>query len=872
MARIPGTFPFSANYEATIQGPLDARLVVGTLNDLTLSTGIGYIPYPYKGMIVSVTSDSNANNNGVYVLTDDNNPRVIGSWLKLGSGTGTLVSVTQGTYTTITGSSTNPTIDVNTSLIATRAYVDSSTVGLLDDRGSYAPTGADANLYPSTTSGLGGSGVSGAIMKGDLWYISAAGTMGTVSVSVGDTVRALVDNPVRTNNANWAVITAGVVPSLNQVTNVGATTTNNLVVGSIKTTNKATLNTDGSVAGTSFKFQNTSETLKGTLGYNSGITTARTWTLPDAGGTIPLTVNGISPNATTGDITVPVGTILNLSQTGFVKISGGAIVYDNSTYLTSAITSLGGLTGAIQTFANDTNVTITSSGSAHTLGWTGILPISRGGTNSGTALNNNKAIISSGGAIVESSVTSTELGYLTGVTSAIQTQINGKQNLNSILTALTGLSYSSGTPFIKMTGASTFTLDTNTYLTTTSATSTYVPYTGATTNVNLGVRSLTANGGVYSTSEIVCNASGQTKSALSFNIISGNTRGAVFLQSFNGSNVALYNHDQTPSPSTFVDLFLPNASGTLLTTVATSAGNLSTGNDGKVTIPDAGTSTTGLVTAALQTFAGTKIFSNQVEVNSNIYATGDIKGYSYNGLTASGTNVPAPTLTIYSGKGTGNAAGGDINISTYDAGGTSGTTGQTASTKMIIKGTTGIVGIGTTIPDVSSILDLTSSNKGFLPPRMTWTSKVGISSPAEGLMVYQTNTSGTSIKGAYLYNGTGWQLMSLPYKKYVVMIEVSSGNTLYYTSVLENEIGTITINYNTSTKVLTFGSSGLFTAGKTGIFTTPGPWKAPITDYAYNGYIVSTVYDSSNIQLGKIGPAGVLVDSYTTMVEIRVYN
>ena len=261
MARTPGTFPFSANYEATIQGPLDARLVVGTLNDLTLSTGIGYIPYPYKGMIVSVTSDSNANNNGVYVLTDDNNPRVIGSWLKLGSGTGTLVSVTQGTYTTITGSSTNPTIDVNTSLIATRAYVDSSTVGLLDDRGSYAPTGADANLYPSTTSGLGGSGVSGAIMKGDLWYISAAGTMGTVSVSVGDTVRALVDNPVRTNNANWAVITAGVVPSLNQVTNVGATTTNNLVVGSIKTTNKATLNTDGSVAGTSFKFQNTSETL-----------------------------------------------------------------------------------------------------------------------------------------------------------------------------------------------------------------------------------------------------------------------------------------------------------------------------------------------------------------------------------------------------------------------------------------------------------------------------------------------------------------------------------------------------------------------------------------------------------------------------------
>jgi len=52
-------------------------------------------------------------------------------------------------------------------------------------------------------------------------------------------------------------------------------------------------------------------------------------------------------------------------------------------------------------------------------------PISKGGTNSGTALTNDKVIHSSGGAIVESTVTSTELGYLSGVTSAIQTQIDG---------------------------------------------------------------------------------------------------------------------------------------------------------------------------------------------------------------------------------------------------------------------------------------------------------------------------------------------------------------------------------------------------------------------------------------------------------------
>lgn len=76
------------------------------------------------------------------------------------------------------------------------------------------------------------------------------------------------------------------------------------------------------------------------------------------------------------------------------------------------------------------------------------LPIANGGTNSTAALNNNRLMISSSGAIIESSaitvnralvsnafglpiassVTDTELGYVSGVTSALQTQLNGKAN------------------------------------------------------------------------------------------------------------------------------------------------------------------------------------------------------------------------------------------------------------------------------------------------------------------------------------------------------------------------------------------------------------------------------------------------------------
>jgi len=55
-------------------------------------------------------------------------------------------------------------------------------------------------------------------------------------------------------------------------------------------------------------------------------------------------------------------------------------------------------------------------------------------------------------------------------------------------------------------------------------------------------------------------------------------------------------------------------------------------------------------------------------------------------------------------------------------------------------------------PDESSILDVQSSSKGMLIPRMTEDQRELISSPATGLLVYQTD--GTS--AFYFYNGSGW--------------------------------------------------------------------------------------------------------------------
>lgn len=82
---------------------------------------------------------------------------------------------------------------------AVKAYVDNSVVGLLDDRGSYD---ASVNTYPAA----GGSGAAGAILKGDVWYISAAGTLGGEGVAIGSAVRALVDSPGQTAG-HWSIMT-----------------------------------------------------------------------------------------------------------------------------------------------------------------------------------------------------------------------------------------------------------------------------------------------------------------------------------------------------------------------------------------------------------------------------------------------------------------------------------------------------------------------------------------------------------------------------------------------------------------------------------------------------------------------------------------
>ena len=65
------------------------------------------------------------------------------------------------------------------------------------------------------------------------------------------------------------------------------------------------------------------------------------------------------------------------------------------------------------------------------------------------------------------------------------------------------------------------------------------------------------------------------------------------------------------------------------------------------------------------------------------------------------------------------------------------------------------VGIGTTSPQSSAALDVTSTSKGLLPPRMNWSQIQAIASPVAGLTVYDIGA-----KAIRVYDGTQWTLLA----------------------------------------------------------------------------------------------------------------
>lgn len=100
------------------------------------------------------------------------------------------------------------------------------------------------------------------------------------------------------------------------------------------------------------------------------------------------------------------------------------------------------------------------------------------------------------------------------------------------------------------------------------------------------------------------------------------------------------------------------------------------------------------------------------------------------------------------------------------------------------------VGIGTTTPNTSAQLDIESTNKGLLIPRMLDTERAGIASPATGLLVYQTNGDA----GFWYYTGTQWiPLKTAPAVANPTIIPYASGTPVVMTVLLGGLVGTASV-------------------------------------------------------------------------------
>jgi hypothetical protein len=128
--------------------------------------------------------------------------------------------------------------------------------------------------------------------------------------------------------------------------------------------------------------------------------------------------------------------------------------------------------------------------------------------------------------------------------------------------------------------------------------------------------------------------------------------------------------------------------------------------------------------------------------NNAVSATGQVTGIRFRYVSAEPAAIRA-TLT--------NATTGEGRLGFFT---TPDGTGANLAERISID-SSGNLGIGTNSPSASAILDAQSTTKGVRMPNMTTTQKNAISSPAAGLMVFDTTLAKLCV-----YSGSAWQTVT----------------------------------------------------------------------------------------------------------------
>jgi hypothetical protein len=162
--------------------------------------------------------------------------------------------------------------------------------------------------------------------------------------------------------------------------------------------------------------------------------------------------------------------------------------------------------------------------------------------------------------------------------------------------------------------------------------------------------------------------------------------------------------------------------------------------------------------------------------------------------------------------------------------------------------------------NASAILDIKSTTKGLLAPRMTQAQRDIINSPASGLMIYQTDNT----PGYYFYNGSAWT-------------QVATGSATNFWSLNGNNIfnsntGSVGIGTNTTpfSKLMVQTGDGYGIIHTNGVIRVGtyigdggiginGGWFGTQTDhplmfFTNNGNPQMTLLQTGNIGIGTINP------------------
>jgi hypothetical protein len=304
---------------------------------------------------------------------------------------------------TLTGALTlhaGPTSDLHA---ATKAYVDGVSAGINFHQPVVAATAGNlAGTYNNGTNGFGAT-----LTKASNGSI---GTIDGATVTVGSRILVRAQTDAKENGI-YTVTAVGSGSAPWQITR--ATDADNNPSGELAGGDFCFVTGGNTYANTGFILANTGSVAIGTdnvtyTQFNAAQAITAGYGLTKTGGTLAVDetlIANLSGPTFTGNVVLP-------STTSIGSVSGTEIGY------------LDGVTSPVQTQLDNKQATITGAAS----------------TVVSSNLTADRAVLSNGtGKIAASSVTATELGYISGVTSAIQTQIDGKQaTVTGAATTITG--------------------------------------------------------------------------------------------------------------------------------------------------------------------------------------------------------------------------------------------------------------------------------------------------------------------------------------------------------------------------------------------------------------------------------------------------